>query len=78
MFDLMMVERVKMEQGTHYRDDDGIRFGMKPVKFKASPVDRAFFFLGEAMINLGQKLKDRPQASLKSEKAQAPNFLIML
>jgi hypothetical protein len=78
MFDLMMVERIKMDQGTINRDDDGIRFGMKSVQFKPSPLDRVFFFLGEAMINLGHKLKDRPCASLEAEKAQAPNFLIML
>jgi hypothetical protein len=78
MFDQMMVERIKMDQGTISRDGDGIRPGMKPVQFKTSPLDRIFFVLGEAMINLGHKLKDRSNASLKAEKAQAPNFLIML
>jgi hypothetical protein len=34
--------------------------------------------LGEAMIAIGLKLKERPHTKLNTEQANSPNFLIML
>jgi hypothetical protein len=77
MFDQLIIERMKMDQRWINRDDDGIDSSMKPVQFNASPVDRFLSILGEIMISLGLKLKERSRTPM-SEKAQAPNFLIML
>ncbi|GEM_PF-1444991 len=78
MFGQMMIERIKMDGKAINRDNDGVTDDMNPIQFKPSPVDRFFFVLGEAMINYGHRLKDRPRASLKADKAKSPDFLIML
>jgi hypothetical protein len=51
---------------------------MKPVQIKPSLMDRILRSLGEALIWVGLKLKDRPHSKLTTEQSHAPNFLIML
>ena len=78
MFEMMIVELMKME---NRNTGDGLEDGhalMKPVHFKPSLMDRFLPSLGEAMITVGLKLKDRPTAKLNTEQANSPNFLIML
>lgn len=78
MFEHMIIEKIKINLKNTYRDNDGIDPFMKPVQFRPSFIDRTLLSLGEAMISVGQKLKERPSASLTTEQAQTPNFLIML
>jgi hypothetical protein len=78
MFEHMITEKIKINLKNSYRDDDGIDPFMKPVQFRPSFIDRTLLSLGEAMISVGLKLKERPSASLTTEQAQSPNFLIML
>jgi hypothetical protein len=51
---------------------------MKPIHYKPSLIDRLLAVLGEAMINIGLKLKDRPRTKLNAEQAHSPNYMIML
>jgi hypothetical protein len=78
MFDQMIIERIRMERERTFRDNDGIDSSMKPVQFKTSLLNHFLSILGDTMISLGFKLKDHSNACSKVEKAQAPNFLIML
>jgi hypothetical protein len=78
MFEHMIAETLKMNTKNTYRDDDCIDAYMKPVQFRSSIIDRVLPILGDAMISIGLKLKYRPHASLITEHAQAPNYLIML
>ena len=78
MFDQMIIERVRMDREKVFRDNDGIDPFMKPVQFKTSPINHFLSSLGDTMISLGFKLKEHSRISSKVEKAQAPNFLIML
>jgi len=78
MFEHMIAENMKMNMKNTFREDEGIDSYMKPVQMRSSLISRVLTALGDAMINLGLKLKYRPQASPTAERAQAPNFLIML
>ncbi len=78
MFDQVIVELMKTDQRPNNHDDDCVDGYAKPVQFKPSLADRGLTAIGDAMINLGLKLKNRPNAALTAERAQAPNFLIML
>jgi hypothetical protein len=78
MFEMRISELMKMENrpaGDGLEDGHGL---IKPVHFKPSLMDRFLPSLGEAMITLGYKLKERPQNKLNTEQANSPNFLIML
>ncbi len=78
MFEMRIVELMKME---NRNAGDGLEDGhtlMRPVHFKPSLMDRLLPSLGEALISVGLKLKDRPRAKLNTEQANSPNFLIML
>jgi hypothetical protein len=78
MFEHMIAEVIKMDTRTIYRDEDGIDSSMRPIQFRPSLLDRVLPRIGDAMIKVGLKLKYRPDASLNTEQASAPNFLIML
>jgi hypothetical protein len=78
MFEMRIVELMKMEnRNTSEGLEDGHAM-MRPVHFRPSLMDRFLPSLGEAMISVGLKLKDRPRAKLNTEQASSPNFLIML
>ena len=78
MFEQRFVEFMKMENRSASEKDEQGYAAMKPVHFKPSLMDRVLPTLGEAMINIGIKLKDRPHAKLNAEQAQSPNYMIML
>jgi hypothetical protein len=78
MFDHIVVELMKVENRSHCVESELGQYSMKPIHFKPSLFDRLLAVLGEAMINIGLKLKDRPSAKLNTEQAHSPNFLIML
>ncbi len=78
MFEHMIAENIRMSSRTTNRDDDRIDPSMRPVQFRPSLLDRVLPFLGDAMISVGIKLKYRSQASLSTEQASVPNYLIML
>ena len=78
MFEHMIAENIKMSSRTTNRDDDQIDPSMRPVQFRPSLFDRILPFLGDAMISAGIKLKYRSHASLSTEQASVPNYLIML
>jgi hypothetical protein len=78
MFEHMIAEDIKMSSRTTNREDDRIDPYMRPVQFKPSLLDRVLPFLGDAMISVGIKLKYRSHASLSTEQASVPNYLIML
>jgi hypothetical protein len=78
MFEHMIAEDMKMSYKNTCCDADGIDTFMKTVQIRPSLIDRTLLTLGDVMISVGLKLKERPSASLTTEQAQAPNFLIML
>jgi hypothetical protein len=78
MFELMIVEIMKMDQKNANRWDESGQTFMRPVQIKPSLMDRVLRSLGEALIWVGLKLKDRPHTKLTSEQSHAPNYLIML
>ena len=78
MFDPIIVELMKSENRSHCVESELDQFSMKPIHFKPSILDRLLSVLGEAMINIGLKLKERPNAKLNTEQAHSPNYLIML
>ena len=78
MFEHMIAETIKMSNRTTNREDELIDPNMRPVQFKPSLLDRVLPSLGDAMINLGIKLKYRSHASLSTEQVSVPNYLIML
>ncbi len=78
MFEQVIAEKMKTSTKTTNRDDDCIDPSMKTVQFKPSFLDRLLPTLGDAMIRAGLKLKYRPHATLNTEQASAPNYLIML
>jgi hypothetical protein len=51
---------------------------MKPVQFKLPLFDRVLLTLGDLMIRIGIKLKQRSHAPMISEQAHSPTFMIML
>ena len=71
-------ERLKKELLEYCNEVDFDQISLKPVHFKLSLVDRVLSLLGQGMINLGLKLKDRPYNRLDAEQAQTPNFMIIL
>jgi hypothetical protein len=78
MFEQRFVELMKLEnRNVHTRDEQDFS-ALKPVHFKPSLMDRVLPTLGEVMINIGLKLKDRPHARLNAEQAQSSNYMIML
>jgi hypothetical protein len=78
MFEQLIAENMKINAKNTYREDGYIDAFVKPVQFRPSLIDRVLLTLGDVMISVGLKLKQRPQASLTTEQAHAPNFLIML
>jgi hypothetical protein len=78
MFEQRIVELMKMENRNAGDRDEQVQVGMRPVHFKPSFMDRVLPTLGEAMISIGLKLKDRSHAKLNTEQAQSPNYIIML
>jgi hypothetical protein len=78
MFEHMIAEKMKMSTKTTCRDNDCIDPNMRPVQFRPSLLDRVLLTVGDLMINVGLKLKFRPHASLNTEQASVPNYLIML
>ena len=78
MFDHIGVELMKSENRSHCVESELGQSSMKPIHFKPSLIDRILAVLGEAMINIGFKLKDRPHTKLNAEQAHSPNYMIML
>jgi len=78
MFEQIFVERMKVENRIVSDDDELGLANLKPVNRKLSLMDRVLPTLGEMMISIGLKLKDRPHARLNSEQVQSPNYMIML
>jgi hypothetical protein len=78
MFEMRIVELMKMENRSSSDRFEQSQASMRPVHFKPSLMDRFLPSLGEAMITVGLKLKERPHTKLNTEQANSPNFLIML
>lgn len=78
MYDHIVVELMKAENRSHYVESELGQYSMKTIHFKPSLLDRGLATLGETMINIGLKLKDRAHAKLNTEQVQSPNYLIML
>jgi hypothetical protein len=78
MFEQRIVELMKMENRNSRVEDDSGQSDIRPVHFRPSLMDRVLRTLGEAMISIGLKLTDRPHAKLNTERAQSPNYMIML
>ena len=78
MFDPIVVELMKAENRSHYVESELGQYSMKPIHFNPSLLDRGLAVLGETMINIGLKLKERPNAKLNTEQVHSPNYLIML
>jgi hypothetical protein len=78
MFDLRSIEMMRLENRKICDGDEQGLSGLKVVQFKPSLMDRVLLTIGEAMIVVGLKLKERPHMKLNSEQAQSPNYLIML
>jgi hypothetical protein len=78
MFDHIVVELMKVENRSYIVESELGQYSMKPIHFKPSLLDRGLAVLGEKMINIGLKLKDRAQTKLNTEQVQSPNYLIML
>ncbi len=78
MFEMMIVELIIAENKKYNFDSDVGQSQMKPVQFRPSLVDRLLAVVGEAMISVGLKLKDRPHHRLASDQGPSSNFLIML
>jgi hypothetical protein len=78
MFDPIVVELMKAENRSHYVESELGEYSMKPIHINPTLLDRGLALLGETMINIGHKLKDRAHAKLNTEQAQSPNYLIML
>jgi hypothetical protein len=78
MFDHIGVELMKSENRSHCVESELGQSSMKPIHFKPSLIDRILAVLGEAMINIGLKLKERPHTKLNAEQVHTPNYMIML
>ena len=78
MSDYWIDERLKKELLEYCNEVEYDQIILKPVQIKLSRLDRGLSFLGQVMINVGLKLKDRPLPRLNSEQADTPDYLIML
>jgi hypothetical protein len=78
MFEQRIVELMKIENRNTCDEFEQVQANMRPVHFKPSLMDRVLPTLGEAMIRVGFKLKNRPNMKLNAEQVHSPNFIIML
>jgi hypothetical protein len=78
MFDQRFVEMMKMENRNIDDGCDQLHSFMRPVQFKPSLMERVLPALGEAMISAGLKLKESSHAKQNAERAQSPNYMIMM
>jgi hypothetical protein len=78
MFEQRIVELMKLDNRNACDEFDQVQSNMRPVHFKPSLMDRVLPTLGEAMISVGLKLKNRPHMKLNTEQANSPNYMIML
>ena len=78
MFEHMIAEVIKMNQKKDFPAGEWSMTSLRPVQIRPSLLNRVLPTLGDVMIRIGLMLKDRPQASLTTDQAHAPNFLIML
>jgi hypothetical protein len=78
MFEQRIVELMKTENRKTCDEFEQVHSNMRPVHFKPSLMDRVLPILGEAMIIIGFKLKNRSHMKLNTEQAHSPNFMIML
>ncbi len=78
MFDNLMVELIlaDIKKTQAYSQED--QFFSKPFRARASLVDRVLPAVGDVMIRVGSKLKDRSHTPPAGEQVHSPNFLIML
>lgn len=74
----MFVEFMKMDHKHNHRGYDWTQEFARPRPIKISLMDRILPAVGEALISLGIKLKQRSHARLTAEHAQTPTFMIML
>ncbi len=74
----VMVEFMKMDRKRLNRRFDWTQEFVLPIQVKMSLIDRILTRIGEALISLGSKLKQRAHTRLTAEQAQIPNFMIML
>ncbi len=74
----MLVELIKLDDKRRNRGYDWTQEFVKPVPVKLSLMDRILPALGERLISLGSKLKQRSHARMTAENAHSPNFMIML
>jgi hypothetical protein len=70
----MFVNFLKMDHKPHIADTIGPRIVMATI----SLMDRILPAIGESLIRVGNKLKQRSHARLTAEHAQTPTFMIML
>lgn len=78
MFEMMIAKKINTEDGCIGVEHEEDQAFTHAVQFRPSFMDRLLPVLGQAMINIGLKLKDRPRTRLTTEEVQTPNFLIML
>ncbi len=78
MFEKMMVALIMADNKKTQSESQEDQFLSKPVRVRPSLVDRVLPAVGDVMIRVGSKLKDRPHTRLSNEQAHSPNFLIML
>ncbi len=78
MFEKMMVALILADYKKTQFDPQEDQSLSKPVRVRPSLMDRVLPAVGNTMIRVGLKLKDRPHTRLANEQAHSPNFLIML
>ncbi len=75
---LLLIAELMMKRKNNYPEYDWTSDCSKPVQHKLPVVDRIIDSTGEALISVGNRLKQHSHARLTTEQAQAPNFIIML
>ena len=78
MFDLEIFEAINIHQETLCREAC-LNQALRQAGLTNPPLmDRALPRLGDTLINIGLKLKERSHARMTTEQAPVPSFLIML
>ncbi|MGE5122878.1 MAG: hypothetical protein ACM3H7_00050 [Acidobacteriaceae bacterium] len=78
MFDQVIIEMIKMKQRNVQRGYDWTQAFVKPEPVRLSLIDRVLPVIGDSLIRVGNKMKQRSHSRLTADHAQTPNFLIML
>lgn len=74
----MLVEFMRLDHKKHLRGYDWTQEFIKPATERRPVTERLLTAVGDSLIRLGIKLKQRSRARLPAETTQSPNFIIML